>query len=238
MAEEKQASSRDTDEELKLVYQEICNSFRAIADFRAKLLGFLPLVSGTGIFLLLDRNITGASQQYLLLIGVFGFVVTLGLYFYELRGIQKCNSLVAGGKNIEELLGIQGQFSLIPPPANRFIRNTLAAYIIYPAVLAAWSFLAFINIYGPREFRPPLIVFAVIFCLSFLLRLKAVLKEEPNKSRVLGKMLKAIDPNLQKDPEVAVSIKELEISLGKLSRKNRAPTQMEWQKLYELTKNW
>lgn len=36
-------------------YQELCNSYRAIDDFRAKLLGFLPLATGTGIFLLLDK---------------------------------------------------------------------------------------------------------------------------------------------------------------------------------------
>lgn len=75
MSEEKQPSSRDADEELKVVYQEVCSSFHAIADFRAKLLGFLPLASGAGIFLLLNRSLTDGTEQYLLPIGVFGVAI-------------------------------------------------------------------------------------------------------------------------------------------------------------------
>ena len=33
------------------VYNELCNSYRAIDDFRTKLLGFLPLVTGGGLIL-------------------------------------------------------------------------------------------------------------------------------------------------------------------------------------------
>lgn len=116
MSGEEQTSSRDADENLKAVYQEVCHSFHAIADFRAKLQGFLPLAPGAGIFLLLNRSSTDGTWQYLLPIGGFGFIITLGLFFYELRGIQKCNSLVRGGQNIEGLLGIHGQFRLLPPP--------------------------------------------------------------------------------------------------------------------------
>jgi hypothetical protein len=238
MSEEKQPSSRDADEELKVVYQEVCSSFHAIADFRAKLLGFLPLASGAGIFLLLNRSLTDGTEQYLLPIGVFGFAVTLGLFFYELRGIQKCNSLVTGGKNIEELLGIHGQFRLIPPPINGFIRNTLASYVIYPAVLAAWTFVALVNIVGLWAYVPALFILGVGFGASFRLDLEVEIKEEPNKSRVLAKMLTIIDPNLQTDPKVVASVKELTERLGRLSQENHAPTQKEWQKLYELTKNW
>ncbi len=225
-------------EELKAVYQEVCNSFHAIADFRAKLLGFLPLASGAGIFLLLNRSFTDGTEQYLLPIGVFGFTVTLGLFFYELRGIQKCNSLVTGGKNIEELPGIQGQFRLIPPPINGFIRNTLAAYVIYPAVLAAWTFLALVNVVSLWASVLALFILVVGFGAPFRLNLEVEIKEEPNKSRVLEKMLNGIDSNLQTDSKVAASIKELQERFGKLSKKNRAPTLEEWQKLCELTKNW
>jgi hypothetical protein len=34
---------------LSPVYQELCKSYLAIEDFRAKLLGFLPVVTGAGI---------------------------------------------------------------------------------------------------------------------------------------------------------------------------------------------
>ncbi len=39
---------------LQIQYEEVCRSYQAIADFRAKLIGLLPLASGAGIFLLLN----------------------------------------------------------------------------------------------------------------------------------------------------------------------------------------
>jgi len=235
MPEEKQSLLRN-DEEIRLAYQEVCNSFHAIADFRAKLLGLLPLVSGVGIFILLNQGFTSSTARYLLPIGIFGFIVTLGLSFYELRGIQKCNSLVKGGQNIEALFGIYGQFRLLPSPINGFIRNTLAARIIYPAVLAAWVFVALVNFSGLWSSILALLIFFITFAASSLLNLKGEVKEELDKSSVLGKMLNLIDPNLLVDAKTTVSVKELKECLEKLSLQNRAPTQREWQKLFELTK--
>jgi hypothetical protein len=40
---------------LTSAYAEVCRSYERIDDFRAKLLGFLPLVSGVGLFLLLEK---------------------------------------------------------------------------------------------------------------------------------------------------------------------------------------
>ncbi len=37
------------------IYNELCTSYRAIDDFRAKLLGLIPLVTGTGISLLFKK---------------------------------------------------------------------------------------------------------------------------------------------------------------------------------------
>jgi len=71
-------------ENLRTVYRELCSSYRAIDDFRTKLLGFLPLVTGTGLFFLVtDKAKIDAAQPYFGPIGIFGFVITLGLFFYE-----------------------------------------------------------------------------------------------------------------------------------------------------------
>lgn len=70
----------DKKEALRTAYQEVCRSYHAIADFRAKLLGLLPLASGTGIYLLAKGD-----TNYLVPLGIFGFVVTLGLFVYEIR---------------------------------------------------------------------------------------------------------------------------------------------------------
>jgi hypothetical protein len=131
------------DEQLK-VYEQLCNSYRAIDDFRAKLLGFLPLATGTGVFLLVtDRAKIEFMQQLFNPIGAFGFVITLGLFFYELYGIKKCTHLIKAGIALEEDLKIQnGQFTCRPPGVWLLINEPLAAGVIYPAVLAAWTFLA------------------------------------------------------------------------------------------------
>ena len=63
---------------LRTAYQDVCSSYHAIDNFRAKLLGFLPLASGTGIFLVLDKDF---DKQFLTPIRFFGFLVTLGYSF-------------------------------------------------------------------------------------------------------------------------------------------------------------
>jgi hypothetical protein len=133
------------DEQLK-VYEQLCNSYRAIDDFRAKLLGFLPLATGTGAFLLITDQAKIVSMQNLFKpIGLFGLVITLGLFFYELYAIKKCTRLIEVGKELEKnVLGVSnGQFARRPPGVALLINEPLAASLIYPAVLAAWTFLAF-----------------------------------------------------------------------------------------------
>src|SRR2546421_103136 len=137
---------------LLATYQQLCESYRAIDDFRTKLLGFLPLVSGAGIFFLLndaftDQTKINSAKGFLVPIGTFGFVITLGLFFYELHGIRKCSHLINVGKKIEDLMGIEGQFTNRPGrvtlfTAKLFINEPITARIIYPAVLAAWAFVA------------------------------------------------------------------------------------------------
>ncbi len=128
------------------VYEQLCTSYRAIDDFRAKLLGLLPLATGAGIFLLVnDKKKIEAAEPYLLPIGLFGFVVTLGLFCFELHGILKCNHLIKAGIELEKRLGInkkEGQFIKRPLGVIGFINEPFAAGVIYPAVLAAWAFLA------------------------------------------------------------------------------------------------
>jgi hypothetical protein len=76
-------------EDLRLAYEQVHNRYAGITDFRAKLLGLLPLVTGTSAFLLLaqvkdpDSNL----RKFLGPMGILGLVVTLGLFIYELRGM-------------------------------------------------------------------------------------------------------------------------------------------------------
>jgi hypothetical protein len=124
----------------ELLYREMCSSHDRIADFRAKLLALLPIASGAGLFLLLEADTTASA--HLGPIGLFGFAVTLGLFLYELRGMDECLLSRCRAANLEDAARIpyyQARFLKNP---SRFIGPQGAAWVIYPAVLAAWLYAA------------------------------------------------------------------------------------------------
>ena len=129
------------DDNTRAIYQELCNSYRAIDSFRAQLLGFLPIVSGAGIFLLLSDAITDPdkwlfAKSFLDEIGYFGITITIALYLFELYGIKKCHCLIELGKDIETIrFELDGQFSTRPHGiVAGIINEPFAAGIIYPSV--------------------------------------------------------------------------------------------------------
>src|SRR5690349_12050082 len=70
---------------VKEMYDRVCESYHAIDNFRMKLLGLLPVATGTGVFLLLsgktelvDGKNSGQLSQALGAIGIFGALLTLG----------------------------------------------------------------------------------------------------------------------------------------------------------------
>jgi hypothetical protein len=127
-----------------LLYPEVCKSHAGIADFRARLLALLPLASGSGIFLLLKSTNAGPT---LTAAGVFGFVVTLGLFLYELRGIEDCVLLRARAEYMER------HWLHVPDGCGHYndrVRGRLhglvseigAGWVIYTAVMASWLYVA------------------------------------------------------------------------------------------------
>jgi hypothetical protein len=140
---------RENDDEqaaLRTAYQEVCNSYHAIDDVRIGLLGRLPLVSGVGIAVLLNPAWLAfdIDIRFYVLIGAFGFVVSLGLLLYEVRGVQQCAYLIALGRDIENSISLKrrGQFTNRPDELLG-IGKTSAARFIYPIVLAAWMYVIF-----------------------------------------------------------------------------------------------
>jgi len=134
---------------LQLAYQRAGESYEAITEFRAKLLTLLPLATGTGVFLLLERAQAQNSAQFkgfLGPIGLFSAVVTLGLFTYELRGMQRCHRLEVQAAVLEKQLGLsteQGPFRGQPPRAlGNMLGPPAAGLIIYLATLFAWLGLA------------------------------------------------------------------------------------------------
>jgi len=126
------------------IYAELCSSYRGIDDFRARLLGFLPLATGAGILFTAKEGLS-LLQKNTQPIAVFGFLVTLGLFFYEIYGIRKCAELILTGKKIERAQNVQGQFISRPQAVFGSINEPLAAGVIYPAVLGSWMVVWFLH---------------------------------------------------------------------------------------------
>jgi hypothetical protein len=143
---------------LVAAYGEVCRAYERIDDFRAKLLGFLPVVSGAGLFLLLGRAEEGSpalgaavdsggisDATVFTFSGVFGAVVTIGLLCYEERGIQSCVRLVTVGQELETAMGVHGRFLSRPRSVLRLVNEPLAAGVVYSTVTSAWIFLAILS---------------------------------------------------------------------------------------------
>ena len=135
----------DKEQILLAEYSEVCRSYHSISEFRGKLLALLPVVSGAGISTLISKNYS-IDSSHLLAVGIFGSLVTLGLFFYELRGIQKCKRLIILGGQLESALNIEvGQFRDRPKRIAGFISAETAGWVVYITVLLGWLYVALIG---------------------------------------------------------------------------------------------
>jgi hypothetical protein len=141
------------------LYTQVCESYRAIDDFRMKLLALLPVATGAGVLVLLnsgkvDLNATGSDldrmQLVLAGIAIFGVAITLGLFAYELHGIKKCGRLIKIGARLERAMGssgpVLGQFATRPHRVARHIDVPFASSVVYPASVAAWVFVGLVSL--------------------------------------------------------------------------------------------
>jgi hypothetical protein len=103
-------------------------------------------------------------------VSLFGVVVTLGLFAYEIYGIEKCDALITAGKVIGAELELkkEGQFQAHPRDVLRQVNEPFAAAIIYPAVMAAWTHLALRDM--ARWMSP--VLAAVVFAVGCALTLR------------------------------------------------------------------
>jgi hypothetical protein len=214
---------------------------------------FFPLHRGASIFLLLGDALTQGQQpaltgQFLLPIGAFGIAVTLGLYFYELRGMQYCIRLIGAGKNLEEQLEISDWFSTRPKKnVSRLISEIAAAHLIYAAVVAAWTFVAVVFVWSTEKPQNPAILPASLFALVFFGGMLAFavwlsfwpvgdlwpVGEPDPIAHVLSTML-ALAQSRPGAGAVSPEIERLQQRLRKLSQKNVAPSSRDWQTLRDI----
>lgn len=133
-------------------YREVCASYHAIDEFRAKLLGILPLASLAGILAVGKEGPFEKGSAIASLIGFASFFAaafTLALFLFEIRGILRCHHLIHRGKELEEKLQVLGQFAIcshqhertLGSLAERLFNAKVAASAMYSLVFSAWLFL-------------------------------------------------------------------------------------------------
>lgn len=185
----------------KAAYERVCESYHAIDDFRMKLLGLLPVATGTGVFLLLNSNTDlldpgGQSSQhqtlevFLTASGLIGLTFTVGLFAYELFGIKRCHYLIQTGKRLEIVLKVHGQFRNRPRNLMGFINEPFATALIYPASMAAWAFLAVAYHPGRLRWALPAVVFIIGMAITLVTATGIVRRD---KLRFLREVRDAVD---------------------------------------------
>ena len=126
---------------LRHQYEEVCRSYRAIDDFRARLLAVLPIGGGAvGVGLVVGKT---TGPEYLLPLGVFGIFVTVGLGFYEMHQSRRCGLLKHQAKELESRLGLKGQGVFWRDYRKDYgvFRQGVAGVIVYVTAAAGWLYL-------------------------------------------------------------------------------------------------
>lgn len=101
--------------------------------------------------MLLDNKTTNTKPLLLAAAGVFGVFVTIGLFFYEYRGMRECHLLRERGAELEKKLLLAVSCSRFRDNMPGFIGPLGAGPIVYFAVVSGWLFVVF---YGSTRSGP------------------------------------------------------------------------------------
>jgi hypothetical protein len=142
-------------------YEQICNSYYKIDDFRGRLLALWPILGGAagGIALLASDKL---RTDYLFPVGIFGCLVSVGVGIYEWTQTLRCAQLKEVARRLEKDMNLkkcQSQFSSIhdaysvnflkgekgKPTEGRIIRTGVASAIVYLSVAIGWAYIAFLG---------------------------------------------------------------------------------------------
>ena len=122
------------------IYTEVRTGIRETDSISFRLIGLVPLVSGSALIgLILDENTL--PSRLVIVLAVFAATITLGLFRWELRNVQTCSWLITYADALEAhalaARGIAGVFRPRPKPPQR-IGKTEAEKLIYTTTIVAW----------------------------------------------------------------------------------------------------
>jgi hypothetical protein len=171
-------------------YTNLNTNIRFTDDISFKLLGLVPLFSGSGMLIAVMRSEYFWSPA-IYAIAAFGALVTLGLFRWELRNIQNCLWLISRGAALErtEDETKAGQFYQ-RPRSPMGVGKTEAEKLIYGVTIFIWLLLPWL-VYSTAQVKsnsaPPLnetlntvyLAFAVIIGVFALLSIVAPLRVAP-----------------------------------------------------------
>jgi hypothetical protein len=145
---------------LESLYAEVCKAHDAITNFRGKLLALVPTLSGAAFALIIGTR-EDFNLRLLLPVGIFGAAVTLGLFFYELRGMLLCVELRNRGEKLEQAMQrpatdvkeMNGHFLKRPErhkigAALKLLKDNwpisvpTASFIVYGSAILGWVLVA------------------------------------------------------------------------------------------------
>jgi hypothetical protein len=139
----------DAQDKLKLDYERTFEQYKTLSDIRFRLLGLVPTVTGFTAAL-------NAKGEHSVPVGLFGFMATLGVVFYELRNSRIYDAAISRLKKLETALGLEsfdedvthgGLFSQRPASRQRLfgivdIWHDRALALVYGVSLGMWAWLA------------------------------------------------------------------------------------------------
>ena len=116
------ARNRPDAETLRHQYEQVCTTFRAIDDFRGKLLALWPILGGGSAALLASSQ---TSKMYLWAVGLFGVLVSFGIAVYEWNQTLRCDLLKKVGRRLERDMGFEiGESVFLSIPRGFHLRLT------------------------------------------------------------------------------------------------------------------
>ena len=138
---------------LEKIYTEVRAGIRETDSISFKLLGLVPLVSGTAMISLVLRS-EHVPNNFVILLALFASIVTLGLFRWELRNVQTCSWLINfAGKMELHALKARGMDEILfrRPKPPQGIGKTEAEKLIYTATVLAWLALPFAMNAAPQR---------------------------------------------------------------------------------------